>query len=240
MAKPVQQKSSRRKTKETTPLAFRKYTNLAVAIDMLQNERITLLDPALWPDKNDAWFMQEYQDILGTATVLATCFAETEDTHHHWRVFSDGIDGVCIEFDKERILSAFEGLKGIRMGQVQYRKIETLRRRERIAPEELLFLKRRPYKPECEYRVIYVHDTEELLGSKSFQIEIDWIKRITLSPWLDPSLRPAIVKTLRTIAARPKLKVVRSTLLSNRDWRALTKKARPRSTSVPKMPSKRA
>lgn len=207
-------------------VAFRKYTNLAVAMDMLQNKHISLLDPDSWKDKNDAWFMQEYKDIIGATTLLATCFAETEDTHHHWRVFSDGTDGVCIEFDKDRILSAFDGVKGIKKDRVRYFEINTLRRRARIAPEELPFLKRHPYKPECEYRVIYVEHSGEQLETKSFRIDLQWIKRITLSPWLPAALRKAVIKTLRKIPDCEKLEIFRSTQISNLEWRALTSKAR--------------
>ena len=193
---------------------------------MLQKKQITLLDPASWDDKNDSWFMQEFKDILGATTVLATCFAESDETYHHWRVFSSGSDGVCIEFDKAAVLSAFEGVQAIRVGPVRYRLISTLRKRDHIDPEELPFLKRAPYEPECEYRVVYVETSAGPLETKSFPIEIEWIKRITLSPWMRPELRPSVAKTLKAIEDWNDLKIVRSTLVSNREWRALTDKAR--------------
>jgi len=238
MAKALKIRRKPEKPAAPSPPAFRKYTRLAVAIDMLQKQRITLLEPTTWEDKNDSWFMQEYKDIIGATTLLATCFAQTEDTHHHWHVFSAGMDGVCIEFDKAKILSAFNGIDGVRKGQVVYRKIDTLRRRDRIEPEELPFLKRRPYKPECEYRVIYVENSDEPIESKSFGISVDWINRITLSPWMPASLRLSVSKTLKAIEECQDLEIVRSTLFSNRDWRALTRKARPNSTRVRKPPTK--
>jgi hypothetical protein len=208
-------------------VAFRKYTNLAALIHLLQTRTITLLDPSTWDDKNDAWFMKEFQDITGASTVLAICFAESEETYHHWRVFAPGADGVCIEFDKDAVLSAFDGTAGIRRGPVQYRLIDTLRRRTRIEPEELPFLKRRPYQPECEYRVIYIENGGRALKSKSFPIQLDWIKRITLSPWMTFDLRDAVAKTLNGIPGCRDLKVARSTLVGNREWQSLTEKARP-------------
>jgi len=56
---------------------FRRYTNLAVAIHMLRTKSITLLDPATWDDKNDAYDMAEYKRLKQAATVLALCFTES-------------------------------------------------------------------------------------------------------------------------------------------------------------------
>lgn len=53
------------------PPAFRRYTNLAAAIHLLQSRKITLLNPARWDDANDAYFMGEYKRLAGAETVLA-------------------------------------------------------------------------------------------------------------------------------------------------------------------------
>ena len=50
---------------------FRRYTNLAAAIHMLRTKSITLLNPATWDDKNDAYYMAEYKRLKDAATVLA-------------------------------------------------------------------------------------------------------------------------------------------------------------------------
>lgn len=76
-----------RGTAAVPPPAFRRYTNLAAAIHLLQSRKITLLNPARWDDANDAYFMAEYKRLVGAETVLALCFAETAETYHHWRVF---------------------------------------------------------------------------------------------------------------------------------------------------------
>lgn len=216
----------RTKKHAAAPAAFRRYTNLAAAIHLLQTREITLLDPASWDDKNDAHFMQEYKAIRGFANVFAICFAETQETYHHWRVFSAGVDGVCVEFDKDRILSAFDGDPAIRKGPVSYRLLDTLRKRDEIDVEELPFLKRKPYEPECEYRVVYAEKDADPKAAQSFPIELGWIRRITLSPWMHESLRRSVATTLRAIPGCAALKVARSTLVGNREWQALTDKAR--------------
>lgn len=219
-------KSKPGKKAGATPVAFRRYTNLAAAIHLLQVREITLLDPASWDDKNDAHFMREYKAFRGLTNLFAICFAETQETYHHWRVFSAGADGVCIEFDKDAILTAFDGDSAIRKGPVTYRLIDTLRKRAEIGVEELPFLKRKPYEPECEYRVVYAGKGGEETASKSFPIELGWIRRITLSPWMHESLRSSVSRTLRSIPGCEKLKVARSTLVGNREWQALTHKVR--------------
>lgn len=223
------ERSSRSDKGAAAPVAFRRYTNLAAAIHLLQAREITLLDPASWDDKNDAFFMREYKAIRQVTNVFAICFAETQETYHHWRVFSAGVDGVCIEFNKDAILSAFDGHAAIRKGPVTYRLIDTLRKREEIDVEELPFLKRKPYEPECEYRVVFAEEGAEPKAAQAFPIELDWIRRITLSPWMHESLRASVSKTLRAIPGCSGLKVARSTLVGNREWQALTQKARARS-----------
>lgn len=204
---------------------FRRYTNLAAAIHLLRTRQITLLDPATWDDKNDSYFMSEYKTIVKAKTVLAVCFAQTKETYHHWRVFSNGSDGVCIEFSRDELLSAFDGDDRITKKDVSYHYIDELKRQGRIEPEALLFLKRKPYEPEAEYRVVYVDYNDELMA-RTFSIEIACIRRITLSPWMHSSLRDSVAETLRDIPGCEKVEISRSTLVGNREWQALTELAR--------------
>lgn len=204
---------------------FRKYTSLAVAIDILQNRQIALLKTSTWDDKNDAHFMAEYKNIMAATNVFASCFAEVKETYHHWRIFSHGTDGVCVEFHKERLLATFEGDARIRKGPVIYKWIDDLRQREHIDPEELPFLKRKPFEPEAEFRVVYVdRGTEE--PSAIYELDLKAVKRITLSPWMPASLRGAVAKTLRSIEGCKNLKISRSTLVGNNEWQSMTDKAR--------------
>ncbi len=215
--------SKARKRQPTLP-AFRRYTNLAAAIHMLQTQQITLLNPTTWDDKNDAYFMAEYKRIIGAQTVLAVCFAQSSETYHHWRVFSNGSDGVCIEFDKDALVSMFSLRASIRTGRVKYHLIDTLLRKSKIDPHELPFLKRRPYKDEREYRIVYV-DEVKAQEFQNFPIQATWIKRITLSPWMSTALRYSVVKTLKSIPGCAGLSIVRSTLLENDRWKSITARA---------------
>lgn len=227
MARTATKKTAAKSRKKPPYIAFRRYTNLAAAIHLLQTKCITLLNPATWDDKNDAYFMAEYKRILGLDTVLALCFAETDETYHHWRVFSHGSDGVCIEFDKAMLLKSFENSPSIKQGNVDYKLVKALAQRSAIDVEKLPFLKRKPYAPECEYRVVYI-DNDKSLEFKDFPINVASIRRITLSPWMSKALAGSVQKALRGIDGCSMIKISRSTLISNDEWKSLTARARAR------------
>lgn len=203
---------------------FRRYTNLAAAIYLLQEKKITLLNPASWDDKNDSHFMAEYKRIREIETVLAICFAEAAETYHHWRVFSHGTDGVCISFDRKRLLSAFKAQDGVTMGKMNYELVHTVAGWPELKVAQLPFLKRKPYKPEKEYRVIYEHKDEHR-EFFDLPIELSWINTITLSPWMPQAFQSAVAKTLNSIDGCDDIKVVRSTLVGRGSWQALTSRA---------------
>lgn len=202
---------------------FRRYTNLAATIHLLKTKSITLLNPETWDDRNDAYFMRAFRRCKGAKTVLALCFAECPETYHHWRVFSHGSDGVCIAFNKEKLLGTFADTNGIIHGEVKYMTLSQLKAMEEVEPDKLPFLKRFGYTDEREYRVVYV-DTEERVQYKDFPIRISWIDWIALSPWMSKALFNSVKETLQLIDGCASLSVRRSTLVDNDDWRALTER----------------
>jgi len=216
---------------------FRRYTNLAATIHMLRTKRITLLNPATWDDRNDAYFMAEYKRHKNAKAVLALCFAEHKETYHHWKVFSHGSDGVCIQFDKEKLLSTFANDPKIRMGSIQYMKIRELRAEAEVELEELPFLKRDPYNDEREFRVVYV-DMDEPLEFQDYELNLEWIERITLSPWISKSLSSSVRQTLRLIDGCSKLQISRSTLVDNEMWKRMTARVKREITQKPLLRSR--
>ncbi len=215
--------------KIAAPETLRRYTNLAAALHLLQTKKITLLNPATWDDKNDAYFMAEYKRILSAQTVLALCFSDTTETYHHWRVFSHGSDGVCIEFNKAPLLKSLNKITKLKKGKIKYELIKSLAKLKSIDVEKLPFLKRKPYEPECEYRLIYV-DMAKSQEFRDIPVETDWIRRITLSPWMSKSLADSVRQTLRSIGGCSKIAISRSTLISNDEWRSVTTRARKMKT----------
>jgi hypothetical protein len=211
---------------DMTEISFRRYTNLAATIHLLRQKAITLLNPATWDDTNDAYYMAEYKRYKNARAVLALCFAESQETYHNWRVFSHGSDGVCIQFDKARFLSTFANDHWIQRGYVKYELIKDLQRENSIDLEKLSFLKRHPYEDEKEFRIIYVdrHDAPEF---SDYPIEVDWIKRITLSPWMSKDLAESVKASLKAVKGCSEIKIFRSTLVDNVAWKKLTSRVHP-------------
>ncbi|KUM26877.1 hypothetical protein AU467_19300 [Mesorhizobium loti] len=204
-----------------TERSFRRYTNLAATLHILRNRCLTLLSPETWDDKNDAFFMAEYKRIMNVRSVLAICLAVREETYHHWQVFSRGADGVCIEFDADKLLEAFDHAAGVRHKSVRYELLQDVRTMNDVDVERLPFMKRWPYGDESEYRAVYVDEKVEK-PSHDVPIAIGSINRITLSPWLAPALVPAVKETIKSLQGCSNLKVYRSTLIDNRQWKKLT------------------
>jgi hypothetical protein len=168
---------------------LRRYTSLSALIQVLQTKQLTLLSPSKWDDRNDAYFLTRYARGKKLGAVLAACFARAGETYHHWKVFSYGLDGICIEFDEDKLRDTLELHKNLRCDDVQY---VTLGRIRKLPPkiDRWPFVKRYPFRDEKEFRVIY--DSDDPIEFKGFAINLDCISRIILSPWSNTSLLRAI------------------------------------------------
>ena len=204
---------------------FRRYTNLASTLHILQNRCLSLLSPDTWDDRNDTYFMSEYKRLKSVKTILAICIADREETYHHWQVFSRGSDGVCIEFDRDKLLAAFDAA-GVTHRYVSYELITNVNTMRDVNLEILPFTKRWPYGDEREYRAVYVSAVEEL-PVFPVSIALAAIRRITLSPWLAPALVDPVKKTLKSLPGCSNLRIYRSTLIDNKQWQKLAGRVAP-------------
>ncbi|MEK7994686.1 MAG: DUF2971 domain-containing protein [Planctomycetota bacterium] len=202
------------------PNFLNRYTDLPALIHVLNTKCVTLLDPLTWDDKNDSYFMAEYKERHRAKTLLALCFSEADETYHHWRVFSHGSQGVCIKFDKVKFLKQFEIDNRIKHGKMRYAVRSAFAAPRTIRLEELPFLKRRQYEDEREYRIVYLNK-ETAHQTKDYRINIDWISRITLSPWLPSAMQDAIKRTLRSIDGCEHLRISPSTATNSERWKNL-------------------
>ncbi len=105
--------------------------------------------------------------------MLALCFAEQFERYHHWRVFANGVDGVCMEFDKNCLLETLNEVDGFKHSNMEYKSIKELREYQPKL-EELPFLKRIPYQDENEYRIIYVDESETEETNKPINMESNY------------------------------------------------------------------
>jgi hypothetical protein len=199
--------------------ALNRFTSLPIALDLLQRKEITLLSPETWEDRNDAYYLERYRDERRLRSILAICFSVRKETFHHWRVFSYGSSGVCIEFDKDKLLKAIPGSEGFRHGPAYYRLISQLQKKK-PALEDWPFLKRKPFEDEGEYRIIFESKTESM-RAKRVTIELSSIRKVILSPWLPESVAASVIDIIKTIDGCSKLSVSRSSLIDNAGWRAI-------------------
>ena len=197
-----------------------RYTNLPVLLDILCNKELTLLNPISWDDRNDSYYLEVYKQRKKLKTLLALCFTTKGETYHHWRVFSHGSSGVCIRFKKDRLLKYFNRVRGIESDYVLYRWIHELTSNPPDV-DELPFLKRKAYKDEGEFRVIYENKSKEM-ESKSIPFGLECIQGIILSPWLPDTVKGTVKKIIKDIPDCSKLKVSKTTLVENEIWKKIS------------------
>ena len=190
---------------------------------MLAEKKITLLDPKTWDDRNDSFFMSIYKERKKLRTVLALCFSQTSQTYHHWRVFSNGPAGVCIEFDRDALLKTMLQIPGVICRSIEYLTLKDAKEQQ-LKVNNLPFVKRHGFGPEKEFRVIYTSSSKEL-PSLDVSIGIDCIRSVSLSPWMHSDLSKSTIAAIRAIEECAKVKVSRSTLISNEQWKSLGKDA---------------
>lgn len=196
----------------------RRYTDLAAAMNILQTRTLTLTDPSRWDDGNDRYGMAEFKRREGLQTLLAMCFATCSETYHHWRVFTEGKSGVCFEIDKVQLLAKLDTLGGFQHRSVDYRNLNILKGNPHWDLADLPFIKRAPYEPEKELRVIYC-STSECVDVIPIPIDLDWIKTIKLSPWMPAALHSAVRETLRGIDGCSRLAVQSTSLIGSETWK---------------------
>lgn len=219
---------------------LRRYMPVRYALQLLRARKLAFLDPDSWRDRNDAYFMQAYREVKGLRSLLAVCFTQVSERHHHWERFgspfcptpskaadSNDVDMelVCVEFDRQALLASFCGDPGIRSGAVTYR---TLKHLEAMPPKHSTwpFVKRLPYKDEAEYRIIY-ESQKSVRRPHMISTDLRAIRRIVIGPYANPDRRDEIKRQIREIRLdRDNIKVTKTTILDNARWQRIVARAR--------------
>jgi len=141
---------------------------------------------------------------------------EASETFHHWKIFADGMDGVCIEFHKDRLETHLRNAVGVEFGLVEYVKLDQIAEVELGGASKLPFIKRAGYRDEKEYRIIYGSEQEIYRYDVPFTPEC--INRIILSPFLPIDLADATKKTLKAIEVCKDKRVIKSHLINSETW----------------------
>lgn len=195
----------------------RRYTTMSSALQTLKQRKIVLLSPSKWDDSNDAYFMELYKAKSSSKSVLALCCTMASETYHHWKVFSSGIEGVCIEFYREPLEDAINRAPGFRFGPVEYLRVKDFKALDSKEYSRIPVIKRDGYSDEKEWRVIA--ETDEISEFMDFDIQIDWISSITFNPWIPPSLADNLRTVIREVCPSFKAPLRSSSLTSSRQWK---------------------
>ena len=202
--------------KKNNKVQLLRYTNLPILLDMIEKKQITLLNPSSWEDRNDSFYVEKYREKKRLKTVLALCFTTKRETFHHWKVFAGNSGGVCIRFNADKLLTCLESVSGIRSGQVTYRLMRDLKSNP-PSVDELPFIKRRQYKDEAEFRILY-ESKNKTFQSKTCSIDLECIERITLSPWLPLSVAKTIKKVIRQMPDCSSIQLIRTGVIEHSNW----------------------
>src|SRR5690606_14703226 len=96
----------------------------------------------------------------GFESVYALCLSDNRETIHHWNAFANGSSGCCIEFYQERLLAILDKSEGVKYGKTTYVKVADLNKQE-FNDDMLPFIKRHPFKPEKEFRIIVLSNEKQ-------------------------------------------------------------------------------
>ena len=195
--------------------SLRRFTTIGSTLDLLRNKRVAFLDPEKWDDRNDAEFMRLFKRKAECDSLKALCCTESRETYHHWRVFTHSTDGCFIDFQKAPLLASIAEKDDYRASAMDYIGLDEIKSSDyRI--RDLPFLKRAGFKPEEEFRIIYTGLCED--DVHFMPVELAWINRIVLNPWLPPTIAASIVETFRDVAKNKKLEVTASRLTNSQTW----------------------
>ncbi|KQT33686.1 hypothetical protein ASG29_06650 [Sphingomonas sp. Leaf412] len=194
---------------------LKRFTSIGSAIDTLRNRRLAFVNPDKWDDRNDAEFMRLYRNRSGREGLKALCCTESSETYHHWKVFTQPADGCFIELDRRQLLDSIRADARYRANAVDYIHLNEIEDCD-YDIASLPFLKGAGFGPEQEFRVIFEGACDEEVHFLT--IDLAWIKRIVLNPWIAPTIFDSVAETFREISGNPELDVVASSLTNSQTW----------------------
>ena len=195
---------------------LRRFTSLTVALDMLVERRVTLVDYAKWPDVNDRIGMKVYKDTLHYGFLGAMCLTMAKETFHHWQVFAGDSAGVCVFFRRNPFIAMFDGNPNVIHGPAEYVELPRIASVDASDIHLLPFLKRRGFIDELEYRIIGFSPDEE----PAIHVALDprAVSKITFSPFVHPALVASAKKVITGLAGWEDLRVRHSRLTDSQTW----------------------
>ena len=144
-------------------------------------------------------------------------FASGDEQIHLWFAYAKKEYGGCIRFNTPALLAAIKRTPGLVHGPMRYTPREEITAKElkASAPEDLPFIKRRPYAAEQEYRVLWSGGPDETPPAIPLA---GIVEGVALAPGMAAPFGTALAAMLE---ARYGLKVRHSRLLNSPGWISL-------------------
>ena len=197
--------------------------SISALIDTLRREKLAILNPDSWDDRNDRLFMRVYKTHTKAKGLYGMCAALCGETYHHWKIFAGGASGACLVLKRRPLEASLESSQQepnmkIRYDEVVYLKLEEVKRLSPKDVDRLPFLKRYGFKDEDEYRIV-IETKAEQQPAMFIDCPHAWIHTIYLNPWLYESQAESLIETIREIPGCEEIIVKPSQLTDSSTWR---------------------
>jgi hypothetical protein len=204
------------------PRPLRRYTSLPIVLDMLLNQRLTLVSYSSWKDANDRKSMEVYQKTLHLGFVGAMCLTGAAETFHHWQVFAGDSSGVCVVFHREPFEAMIAQCANCQFGAMNYVNLDAIGEIDATDIHSLPFLKRKGFIDEAELRVI--GHAADKVDKVDIALDPLSVRQLTFSPFMHPDLVASAKRVIRGLPGWEKLLITHSRLTDSQEWqRALAK-----------------
>ena len=196
-----------------------RFTTLSSLLQTITINKIVLLDPSKWPDKNDSFCIDRYKNRLNLTKLYALCFTEETETHHHWMSQSGRDEVVRIRFDLAILKSSVSKVAQAKIGKVIYVNMTT-NSTSIFEDDSLPFLKRYAYRQENEHRIILSLDANNETLLPEISLDDGAITGITLSPFLDLGRFRVLKELLDRILNDDRVTISKTGMLDSKKWRS--------------------
>ena len=198
------------------------YTQLPVLLGILEQKKIVLGSPDNWEDKTDRNILMKYARRKGE-NIRVMCLTELPEDKYdsilHWKIYAPGISGCRIDFNKDMMIKIAKS-HGAEIKEVKY--TDYIDRKKTENPQIIPFLKRCPYSPEYEWRIIWTGKE-----NKDFELDIsDFLeKKIIWKVKLSAELPKNLAVSLRSFLQKKyKIEANQSWINQDQEWEYRAKK----------------
>ena len=199
---------------------LRRYTDVLSLLDIIKNNRLTLLSPTTWFDQNDNYGLVEYGKRMGDGTAYALCMTEGEETGHHWQLFAGSSHGVCLVFDAVEFKAFCNGTRRqVFHGPMQYKSLSQVRGLGPIKTRDLPFLKRDTFKDEKEYRVIAWKKGKSIANTYTIPMPARLIRKVIFGPKMPDALSQTLKYIGKSHEGCSNIEWSYSRICYNKSWR---------------------